>query len=63
MENVHTHHPVTRVVLLQQMKAWLEGTENESIITELHNEEYEDEIHDVIKEQNTIGWDTSSKEE
>ena len=61
MENVHKHHPVTRAVLLQQMKAWLEGTENESIITDLHNEEYEDEIHDAIKEQNTIGWDNFFK--
>ena len=32
MENVHTH-PVIRVVLIQQMEAWFEGTDNESIIT------------------------------
>jgi hypothetical protein len=56
MENVHTH-PVIRVVLNQQMKAWLDGIDNETIITDLNEEEHAEEVQEAIKEQNTIGWD------
>ena len=56
MENVHTH-PVIRVVLHQQMKAWLDEIENDTIITDLNEEEYEEEVQAAIEEQNSIGWD------
>ena len=56
MENVHTH-PVIRVVLQQQMKAWLDGIENNTITTDLNEEEHEEEVQAAIEEQNKIGWD------
>jgi len=45
------------------MKAWLDGTENETVTTNLNEEEHEEEVQEAIKEQNTIGWDQFSKEE
>ena len=40
------------------MKSWLDGTDNETIITNVNKEEHEEEVQEAIKEQkNTIGWD------